>query len=69
VHSDFAVRVWLYVDVAGRRLGRVRLARALIFLKTAAARLTCPGCPEDEEVESVQMYLREARDDGDEEQR
>ena len=43
--------------MARRRPGRIRLARALIFLEAAGARLAGPGRPEDEERESVQCDL------------
>ena len=35
----------------------IRLAWALIFLQAVSRGLTHPGRPEDEELESVQMYL------------
>ena len=68
MHSDRAVRARLYLDVAGRRPGCIRLAWALIFFRAVTPCLTGPGRPEGEEGESVQLYLRDARKDSRQEQ-
>jgi hypothetical protein len=68
MHGDRAVGARLYLNVAGRRLGCIWLAWALIFLKAVRPCLTGPDRPEDEKVESVQVYLRNASAHSDQEQ-